>query len=155
MNSEVVIAGDEGDAPGSLMAALLGLNPALTIGTKQTTSPIKAGTLILLPGEPGGAIAFATGFASAAAPAQERLVLFITTPTEKGQWPSTRDAATLAAFTRHAALAWAPLNIRVNGIVADHRRTSPSALARELACLCLAVRRWHSMTGQMLCLAGP
>jgi NAD(P)-dependent dehydrogenase (short-subunit alcohol dehydrogenase family) len=59
--------------------------------------------------------------------------------------------ALLWAFTRHAALAWAPRRIRVNAIGLD---ATPAAHA-DLAATILAMWRFPSMTGQLIRLGAP
>ena len=121
--------------------------------------------LINLGGDPTAAIDTAERFAEAAR--EDALVVTILYPHAADDWPAARDAATLWAFTRHAALAWAPRGIRVNAVglgVSPVLATQPteasgqpaapapaqSATPSDIAATILAMWGFPSMTGQLI-----
>ena len=136
--------------------------------TTAATPP--ATLLVTASGDADAAIAAAYAFAGALAPRQHALIVIILRAHAPDDWPAARTAATLWAFTRHAALAWAPRGIRVNAVglgispnlpgqpVEESGRPAgpaPAAPATpdDLAETILAIWRFPSMTGQLIRLA--
>ncbi len=110
--------------------------------------------LINLEAAAGLAIAAATAFANAASPVGgDRLVVSIWQKSAPAEWEANRYAAEMAAFTRYAALAWAPKQVRVNAVIIDAAATAGSSQSGVAATI-LALWRWRSMTGQVINLAG-
>jgi NAD(P)-dependent dehydrogenase (short-subunit alcohol dehydrogenase family) len=126
--------------------------------------------LVQAPCDPDAAIAAATAFADALLPNEPALIVTILQAHAPGDWPAARMAATLWAFTRHTALAWAPRGIRVNAVGLGISPTSPDqpieesgrpagpapaapATPDDLAETILAIWRFPSMTGQLIRLA--
>ncbi len=81
-------------------------------------------------------------------------------------WEDARRVSTLATFTRHAALAWAPKGLRFNAIVLgvpgpvgwnacgdDGAVAAAPATAADIARVGMAMLRLRSMTGQIVRLA--
>jgi NAD(P)-dependent dehydrogenase (short-subunit alcohol dehydrogenase family) len=97
------------------------------------------------------AIANAEKFADAVPPGQEALVVNILQAHAPDDWVGARAAALLWAFTRHAALAWAPRGIRVNAVGLDATPAAPADLAATI----LAMWDFPSMTGQIIRLGAP
>jgi hypothetical protein len=82
-----------------------------------TAQTARASLLINLGPDPEAAIEAATRFASWPAENREdRLIVNVLRHHEPADWPQARAAATLWAFTRHAALHWAGQGIRINAI---------------------------------------
>ncbi len=106
---------------------------------------------LLLVSDAGHAIANAEKFADAVPADQEALVVNILRAHAPDDWPGAQAAALLWAFTRHAALAWAPRRIRVNAIGLD----TTSAARADLAPAILAMWDFPSMTGQLIRLGPP
>jgi hypothetical protein len=106
---------------------------------------------LLLVSDTEHAIASAEKFADAVPPDQEALVVNILRAHAPDDWAGARTVALLWAFTRHAALAWAPRRIRVNAIGLD----ASHAARADLAATILAVWRFPSMTGQLIRLGAP
>jgi hypothetical protein len=69
-------------------------------------------------------------------------------------WEACRDAATLAAFTRYAAQAWAGQRIRVNGATLSAAPDGTRVAEQEISATLRALWRWRSMTGQVIHLGG-
>jgi NAD(P)-dependent dehydrogenase (short-subunit alcohol dehydrogenase family) len=118
------------------------------------------------------AIASAEKFADAVPPDQEALVVNILHAYSPADWQGARAASVLWAFTRHAALLWAPRRIRVNAIglatspilptqppesSGNAAGPAPAALASlaDIAATILAMWRLRSMTGQLIRLGAP
>ena len=96
------------------------------------------------------AIAAATAFADAASAAGgDRLVVSIWQKPAPADWDANRYAAEMTAFTRYAALAWAPKQVRVNALIIDAAATAGSSQS-SIAATVLALWRWRSMTGQAI-----
>lgn len=121
--------------------------------------------LVNLGGDAAAAIGTAERFAEAAR--EESLVVSILHPHTRDNWPAARDAAILWAFTRHAALAWAPRGIRVNAVglgispvlATQPQEASgqpagpvpaPAATPSDIAATILAIWGFRSMTGQLI-----
>jgi NAD(P)-dependent dehydrogenase (short-subunit alcohol dehydrogenase family) len=133
--------------------------------TPRTT---RASLLINLTEDPEAAIAAATRFSSwQAVGGEDRLVVNVLRAHAASDWPGSRANATLWAFTRHAALHWAPRNIRLNALglgaapalpwqgQEDGARAAgaaPAAIATsaDIAACIMAMWRWRSMTGQLI-----
>jgi len=132
--------------------------------TLNDTPP--ATLLINLTGDPADTIAAAEQFAKTAAD-EDSLVVSILHPHASDDWPAARDAAIIWAFTRHAALAWAPRRIRVNAIglgVSPILSTQPPeasgqpavpapaapATPGDIAATIIAMWGFPSMTGQLI-----
>jgi NAD(P)-dependent dehydrogenase (short-subunit alcohol dehydrogenase family) len=115
-------------------------------------------------------IATARDFAGAVPDDAEALVINILPRSTLTDWPAYQSAALLWAFTRHAALAWAPRRIRVNAIAFGEvpslhdqpaedagRAAGPAPAApatpEDLAATVLAIWQFPSMTGQVIRLA--
>ncbi len=100
------------------------------------------------------AIAAATAFADApASEGEERLVVTVWPKAAPADWEACRYVAEMAAFTRHAALLWAPRQIRVNALAIDGGRDAECGRS-GLAAMVMALWRWRSMTGQIIDLSG-
>jgi len=155
---------------------LFGTAPALIDALAHaglTPAPPPAATLLInFTPDAEAAIASGRNFADAIPPGQEALVVNILHGHLPDDWPGARAAASLFAFTRHAALAWAPRRIRVNAIglgvspaLPDQppdtaaRAASPApaapATASDIAATILAMWRFPSMTGQLIRLGAP
>jgi NAD(P)-dependent dehydrogenase (short-subunit alcohol dehydrogenase family) len=90
-----------------------------------------------------------------AAPAldgRDRLIISIWPIAALGDWEASRAASAMTAFTRHAALAWAPARIRVNAvtIATRDRGVGQEGGGADVAALVSAMWRWRSMTGQII-----
>jgi hypothetical protein len=126
-----------------------------------------AALLVNLGGDAGSGIAAAERFAADAAEGGESLVVNILHAHARDDWPAARDAALLWAFTRHAALAWAPRGIRVNAVglgvspvlagqppeaSGQAAGAAPAARATvaDIAATIVAMWRFASMTGQLI-----
>ena len=126
-----------------------------------------AALLVNLGGDAAASIAAAERFAEAAADGEDSLVVSILRPHARDDWPATRDEAELWAFTRYAALAWAPRGIRVNAVglgvspvlasqpvEASGQAAGPAPAApatqADIAATILAMWRFPSMTGQLI-----
>jgi NAD(P)-dependent dehydrogenase (short-subunit alcohol dehydrogenase family) len=108
-------------------------------------------------GEP--AIQAATTFAGAQTADEDSLVVTILSSPPHAGWQQAREMAVLWAFTRHAALAWAPRRVRVNALglnVGPVPPGQPAASAgwADVAASIAAMWRLRSMTGQLLSLGG-
>jgi hypothetical protein len=148
---------------GAADGMLGGLQAALAASGVGITGEPPAELLLNLGGPAPATIASAEAFAAAARPGS--LVINLLHKHDKLDWPGAHNAATLWAFTRYAALAWAPRGIRVNAIglgisphLPTHRPGSagyspaqPASLA-DIASTILAVRGFPSMTGQLVSL---
>ncbi len=152
-------------SPGSHFI-LNGTAPALTDALHRA-GLAHATLLINFTPDADAAIASGRNFADAIAPGQEALVVNILHPHPPDDWPGARAAAALFAFTRHAALAWAPRRIRVNAIglgvspalpdqpaecAAQAAGAAPAAPATtaDIAATILAMWHFPSMTGQLI-----
>jgi len=93
------------------------------------------------------------------------LIVHLLPPVPPGDWPACRDTTLIWAYTRHAALAFAPARLRVNALAACGapavpgldvipRTKAAAATAGDLAGAVLAMARWPSMTGQLIRLGG-
>jgi hypothetical protein len=165
MIDSILVVGLVGEADG----VLAGLGGALRqAGAEPQAAAIggaPAGTLVTLTAESGAAIAAAVRFAAETGEA-DRLVVLVLPSGPAGDWIAAREAAVLWAFTRHAALAWAPRGVRVNalalgavpvlaGQIAETGRpaaavAAAAATVEDAAAAILAMRRWRSMTGQLI-----
>jgi hypothetical protein len=134
----------------------------------MTRDTAKASLLINLSEDEDAAIEAATRFASwDPVDGEDRLVVNVLRAHTAPDWPKTRAAAALWAFTRHAALHWAPRRIRVNALglgispllpgqgqedAARAAGAAPQMLATqaEIAACIMAMWRWRSMTGQLI-----
>jgi NAD(P)-dependent dehydrogenase (short-subunit alcohol dehydrogenase family) len=113
------------------------------------------------------AIDAAQAFAAAAPGGEDALIVNILRAPEAPDWPAAREAATLWAFTRYAALEWAPRGIRVNAlglgispVLADQppedagqaagRAPAAAATPADVAGTILAMLGFTSMTGQLI-----
>ncbi len=151
--------------PGSGVFA--GISGALhSAGFSPVPSP-PAGLLISCAGDADAGIASARAFAEAVPPDQEALIVNILPAYARGDWGGARRAALLWAFTRHAALEWAPRRIRVNALGLGVFPALPDQLPEEagraagaapaapatpedVAATILAMWRFPSMTGQLI-----
>jgi len=101
------------------------------------------------------AIAAAAAFAEAhAAEGEDRLVVNIWHVPASTDWEASRDAAILAAFTRHAAQDWAGRRVRVNGVTLALAPDGGRMAEDDIAATIQALWRWRSMTGQVIQLGG-
>jgi hypothetical protein len=151
-------------APEGILAALPAALAAagFTLGTDAPAS-----LLVNCGGTAEAAIGAAQQFAAAARPAEDSLVVTILRAHAPGDWPAAQAAASLWAFTRYAALAWAPLLVRVNavglGVSPVLYDEAPEAAGRaagavaaaaatpeDVAATILAMWRFRSMTGQLI-----
>jgi hypothetical protein len=124
-----------------------------------------AALLVNLGGDATAAIATTERFAELAT--EDSLVVSILRSHAPGDWPAERDAAILWAFTRHAALAWAPRRIRINAVglgISPVLATQPPeasgqpagqapaqpATPSDIAATILAMWGFPSMTGQLI-----
>jgi NAD(P)-dependent dehydrogenase (short-subunit alcohol dehydrogenase family) len=129
-----------------------------------------AAMLINLGADAHAAMATATAFAEAVPAGQEALIVNLLRAAAPNDWPAASAAATLWAFTRHMALAWAPRRIRVNALGLGSSPVLPGQAAEEagraagaapaqaatpgdVAATILAFWRLPSMTGQLIRLA--
>jgi hypothetical protein len=167
-----------GDAEGILPHLPATLRPEA-----MTPRTARASLLINLTEDADAAIDAATRFASwDATGTEDRLVVNVlrahAAPADSAaahaaaahtasDWPRIRGQTALWAFTRHAALHWAPRRIRVNAIglgtspglpwqgqedtarAAGAAPQMPASQASIVACL-MAMWRWRSMTGQLI-----
>ncbi len=150
---------------------LNGTAPALADALTQA-GLAHATLLINFTPDADAAIASSQDFADAVSPGQEALVVNILPAHAADDWPGARAAAALFAFTRHAALAWAPRRIRVNALglgvtptLADQPAESAAqaagpapaapATTADIAATILAMWRFPSMTGQLIRLGAP
>lgn len=157
---------------GAADGGLAGLPAALVTAGIGLSTTTPAEILINLAADPGAAIASAKKFADAVAPDQEALVVNILHASSPADWQGARAASILWAFTRHAALLWAPRRIRVNAIGLATSPTLPTqpaeasglaagpapaapAAAADIASTILAMWRLPSMTGQLMRLGAP
>jgi hypothetical protein len=142
---------------------------AMGVDLSDTAS---AEILINLTADADAAIASAEKFADAVPPDQEALVVNTLHANDPADWQGARAASILWAFTRHAALRWAPRRIRVNAIGLGTSPTLPAqppeasshaagpapaapASTADIASTVLAMWRFHSMTGQLIRLGAP
>ncbi len=155
--------------PGGGLAAL---PQALRQAGMVLTAALPAAVLINLAHDAGAAIATAEVFADAVPPQGEALVINLLAEHALTDWPAASAAATMWAFTRHAALVWAARGIRVNALcfgacpeaVDQPRETAgraafaapagPATLA-DIASTVVAFCRLRSMTGQLVRLGAP
>jgi hypothetical protein len=93
----------------------------------------------------GEAIEEARIFAAGERGGRSRLIVLTRAAAEKDDWPASREAAIITAFIRHAALANAAFDIRVNGLELCGNVTD-----EDIADAVLAMWRWRSMTGQTI-----
>ena len=131
------------------------------------TDALPASLLINLTTAPAQAIDAATTFAAAVPPGEEVLVINLLPTHAPDDWQGASAAATIWAFTRYAARAWAPRQIRVNALsfgacpnLPDQPRESTgqaasgtpaiAATQADVAATVLAFWRLRSMTGQMI-----
>jgi NAD(P)-dependent dehydrogenase (short-subunit alcohol dehydrogenase family) len=157
---------------GTLDGALSLLPQALQQAGLAITDTLPAAVLLNVAHEPAGVIAAAEAFADAVTPQGDRLVINLLADHARGDgtphdWVAASAAATIWAFTRHAALAWGPRGIRVNALSfgacpdaldqprEDAGRPAFSALAApaslaDIAATILAFCRLRSMTGQII-----
>ena len=150
--------------PSFLLAAL---PQALQQAGISVTNSLPASLLINLATAPAAAIEAATTFADAVPPGEEALVINLLPTHAPDDWQGASAAATIWAFTRYAALAWAPRQIRVNALSFGARPHLPdqpcesagqaasatpaiAATQADVAATVLAFWRLRSMTGQMI-----
>ena len=147
MNGGVRIVGEGGGVFSALPAAL---HQACLTGLSDGEA-FSPRLLVNLAPPAGLAIAAATAFADEAAPAGwDRLIVTIWPKAAATDWAASRTAAELAAFTRHAALVWAPRQVRVNAVAIG---ADPKSSHSTIVAMILALWRWRSMTGQIINLA--
>ncbi len=157
---------------GTPTGALAHLQAALDQAGISPTPHAPAALLINLTQDADSAIDAATAFAAATPAGEEALIINLLAAHDAADWPATRARATLWAFTRHAALAWAPRGIRVNalglgispvspdqpresaGQAASATPAEPATLA-DITATILAFTRLRSMTGQLIRLGAP
>jgi hypothetical protein len=157
---------------GTAESGLAALPAALLAAGIEPTHTPPAEILINLSPDADRAIASAEKFADAMPPDQEALVVNILHAYSPADWQGARAASILWAFTRHAALHWAPRRVRVNAIgladsptlptqppeasghAAGPAPAAPASLA-DIACTILAMCRLPSMTGQLIRLGKP
>ncbi len=98
------------------------------------------------------AIAAATDFAGAftAEAGADSLIVHVWQGPAPADWEARRNAATLAAFTRHAALVWANHRVRVNGVALAAVPDGSRVADAEITATIQALWRWRSMTGQVI-----
>jgi NAD(P)-dependent dehydrogenase (short-subunit alcohol dehydrogenase family) len=149
-----------GHLPGALQAAGF-----LLQDSRVAAEP--AGMLVNLAEDPQAVMDAAHAFAAQTSGCEsERLIVNVSAVPRPDEWDRTKAAAIIGAFTRHAALAWAPAHIRINslcigatrphGLAAHHRSattrvTSPTGASHyDVVQTILAMWRWRSMTGQMI-----
>jgi NAD(P)-dependent dehydrogenase (short-subunit alcohol dehydrogenase family) len=89
--------------------------------------------------EPAAIIARSSTFAAAHPPGTEGLIVTLLPANDPV------GEAALHAFTRQAALAWAPSRLRVNAIALGH-----AASLADLLATIRAMAGWPSMTGQLI-----
>ena len=123
--------------------------------------------LLNLSGPAAAFISAAEAFAAAHPPGTDALIISLLPPPAVQDWPAARNNAELWAFTRHAALAWAPRRIRLNAIALGTSPTTPDqppesaalpaapcpalpATHADILATILAMWRFSSMTGQMI-----
>ena len=133
---------------------------------------LPADLLIALPQDADAAIVGIENFADVVVAGQEALVVNILHGCAQDDWPGARAASLIWAFTRHAALAWAPRRIRVNAIglgVSPKLLSEPSeasgqpagpspavpATPEDIAATVRAMWNFPSMTGQLIRLGAP
>ncbi len=129
--------------------------------------PASASLLITLTQDPARAMADASAFAAAQPKGNpDRAVMIVLPPSPMPpspmlEWPAIQLGATLLAFTRHAALSWAPRRVRINlislGIDLSQPWSRPRPVTRpvpdqDVIAAIQAIRRWPCMTGQCLSL---
>ena len=143
---------DAGDTPTGLLVAL----PESDTHVIATAREFAAAAAAAAPGaSPAGAPSTTTG--PAAGLRAGALIVTLIESAARGDWPALHTAASVQAFIRHAALAWAPCGIRINGLVIGPPSTD-NTVDRDAAATSAAIlgmMRWQSMTGQTIRLCGP
>jgi NAD(P)-dependent dehydrogenase (short-subunit alcohol dehydrogenase family) len=131
------------------------------------TAALEPALLVQCPEDAEAAIATCEAFAAGLPAGREAAIVTILQAHAPDDWPAARRAALLWAFTRHAALAWAPRGIKVNAVGLGVSPVLPgqpaeeagraagaapaaSATPADLAETVLAIWRFPSMTGQLI-----
>ena len=135
--------------PAWVLAQLSESLHALGLRAEAEAEGAPATLLVTLNMSAGEAIAAAEAFAGAQS-ARERLAVLLWS--QPRGWPDKREAAVAAAFIRHAALAWAPRRLRVNGVTFASVEAAGPILREDIAGTVSAMLRWPSMTGQTISL---
>ncbi len=128
----------------------------------RPVAPEAASLLIALAQDLARTMAEAAAFA-AAQPAgdPDRGVIILLPPPATTDWPAVHHGATLWAFTRYAALSWAPRRVRINLIAlgadllqpwSKPRRAMQKVPDQDVIAAIQAIHRWPCMTGQAICL---
>ncbi len=128
----------------------------------QPVEPAAASLLITLTQDSARAMAEACAFA-AAQPDEDpdRAVVMVLPAPPSPDWSDVERGATMWAFTRHAALSWAPRRVRINLISIGVDLAQPWSRPRpglrpvpdqDVIAAIQAIRRWPCITGQSLCL---
>jgi hypothetical protein len=148
MGDDVVLISQTAAASAALGTALrLG---GLTVHAHTLDAPPDAAILVTALPDAEPAMAAARAFAAQPAHGQPRLIVLIRPAAPRTDWAACRDAATLTAFIRHAALSNAARDIRINGL-----ERGSGVSEQDIADAILALWRWRSMTGQTIRLDGP
>ena len=147
MSGIVRLTGEAGDVLGALSGRLRAASFEIEAQGEQSA------TLLVTVAEPScTAISAATTFAEAGT--GDRLIVHVWSAPSVTDWPAIHESASLAAFTRYAALAWAGRLVRVNAISLG-TLAQRSVGGDDVASTLLAMWRWPSMTGQVLHLDPP
>jgi NAD(P)-dependent dehydrogenase (short-subunit alcohol dehydrogenase family) len=163
--AQVFVAG-AADGPFAALPALLRtVCPDWTVGAAPVFAPaVGSGPpptiLVHLPALSAVVISAAEAFATLDG-SDDRLVLMMglcrtAAADATSDWQDEQDSAVLAAFTRYAALAWAPRGIRVNflsvaALALGHGNAEgPEGCLSDVARTIRHMKGWRSMTGQTL-----
>ena len=138
-----LVALDERAAPGLIKTFQ-------AAGFDVATGPSEASaTLLVTLAQPSG-MCMATTAAFANTAGEERLAVHIWHVPTASDWEASRHAATMAAYTRYAALDWAWRRVRVNGVTLAAAAGGDNVAEHDVGATILALWRWHSMTGQII-----
>ena len=164
VRGHLIVAGVPEGALAALPALLRAACPDWTVGEVPAFTPVvapvpgpvpPATVLVHLPADPASVIRAAEAFATFDGQ-DDLLILNISLSAAATDWQGQRDAALLAAFTRHAARVWAPQSVRVNllsigpTLLKAANAPGPAGCVADVAGMIRHMQGWRSMTGQTL-----
>jgi hypothetical protein len=156
MISDYIVAGDATGASADLHRAL-----TRELMPRQSRQGA-ASMLVTLTADAARAMEDAANFAAAGVSGdQDRSVIILLPAPATTDWAAVQRGATLWAFTRYAALSWAPRRVRINLISLGMDLVQPWSSprppagpipAQDVIAAIRAIGSWPCMTGQSLAL---